>query len=130
MLCPRQTFNETEVLGHLIRAMVALVQALYRRLHLEEVVPKAVLEEKTTVILYGLKILYYASPRPDSNAGGVEGGQTRRGGIMWHRDTVRFLMRLVASFMVMEHGYTDLLGGGGRRGWERSRVVSWSRLAP
>jgi hypothetical protein len=90
------------------------VQALYERLNLGDVVNKAVLREKTAVILYGLKILYYASGRPAGAAGEEEGegkGQGQRyGGIMSHRDVVRFLMRLVASFFVKE---TEAGGGGG-----------------
>jgi hypothetical protein len=91
------------------------VQALYKRVNLDEVVPKAVLEEKTAVILYGLKILYYASGRPVDAAGDEQGEGQRFGGIMWHRDVVRFLMRLVASFVVKEPG-TGGKGGGGEVG--------------
>jgi hypothetical protein len=43
-----------------------------------------------------------------------QGEGQRFGGIMWHRDVVRFLMRLVASFVVKEPGTGG--GGGGEVG--------------
>lgn len=91
--------------------LVEVVQAIYQRLHLEDCVPQHILEKNRRVTLYSLKILYYAGRGSGKKGGSAaeDGGGEALGGIKWHRDTVRFLMRMIASFVVL----TRKSGGGG-----------------